>query len=249
MRSEITGLLVLFLLVLPRAAYTQVPGRLSASGTTSVIWGVLEKPAHPGFYPGVILLHGAAGWSPEYAEYAKVLAVSGFVVLALDYYAETGSAPIGSEEKLEKWPHWQAAVRAAVSYLSSLPEVSEKNIGLVGFSRGAFLAVSVASSLPEVGAVVDYFGGGGGGTDPLEREVRDFPPLLIIHGEADRIVPVKFAVRLQEAVIALGGEVELHLYPGVRHGFNMPGSPTYSEEAAADSFRRTVTFLKRRLIR
>jgi len=249
MRSERIGLLVLFLLALPWTAGAQVPGRLSVSGAAPAVWGVLEKPALPGPHPGVILLHGAAGWGSVYAEYAKALADSGFVVLALDYYAETGSAPIGSEEKLEKWPLWQAAVRAAVSYLSTLPEVSEKNIGLVGFSRGAFLAVSTAASLSEVGAVVDFFGGGGGGSDPLEREARNFPPLLILHGEADRIVPVKFAVSLRKAVIAQGGEVEMHLYPGVRHGFTAPKSPTYSEEAAADSFRRTVTFLKQRLIR
>ena len=214
-----------------------------------MVWGVLEIPSSPGQYPGVILLHGAAGWNSMYAEYAEALAACGFVALALDYYAATGSAAIGSEEKLEKWPRWQAAVCAAVSYLSSLPEVSKNDIGLVGFSRGAFLAVSTAASLPDVGAVVDFFGGGGGGSDSLEVEARDFPPLLILHGEADRIVPMRFAVRLREAVLAHGGEVEWHIYPGARHAFNMPDGPTYSEEAAADSFGRTVAFLKRRLIR
>jgi len=249
MRVERTVLSIIFLLSFPLTADAQVAGRLSHPEQTPAVWGLLEKPARPGPHPGVILLHGAAGWNPVYAEYAKTLADCGFVALALDYYTETGSAPIGSEEKLKKWPCWQAAVSAAVSYLSSLPEVSKNNIGLVGFSRGAFLAVSTAASIPDVGAVVDYFGGGGGGTETLEREARDFPPLLILHGEADRIVPVEFAVRLQEAVHASGGEVEMRLYPGARHAFNLPDSPTYSEETALDSFRMTVAFLKRRLIR
>jgi dienelactone hydrolase len=83
--------------------------------------------------------------------------------LTIDYYAETARTPTRSIEKLEAWPGYQAAVRHAVDYLRSLPSVSGQPVGLIGFSRGAFLAVSVASSLPDVGAVVAYYGGGGGG--------------------------------------------------------------------------------------
>jgi len=117
----------------------------------------------------------------------------------------------------------------------------------VGYSRGAFLAVSVASSVPAVRAVVDYFGGGGGGTESLEQEVEGFPPLLILHGDADSIVPIRFAYELRDAVIEAGGEVEWHVYPGADHAFNAPFAPTYSEAAAADAFARTFDFLRRRL--
>jgi dienelactone hydrolase len=50
----------------------------------------------------------------------------------------------------------------------------------VGYSRGAFLAVSVASSIPKVAAVVDFYGGGPAGSGD-EKDWR-FPPLLILHG-------------------------------------------------------------------
>lgn len=219
------------------------PGSELAAG----VWGVLEAPAGPGPYPGVIVLHGSAGWRPEYAIFAKELSDSGFAVLALDYYREIGSSAIGSEEKLEKWPAYQGAVRRAVEYLGSVPGVSDGPIGLVGFSRGAFLAVSVGSSTARVGAIVDLYGGGGGGVDPIEEEVQGLPPLLILHGEADSIVPVRFAEALRDAVAESGGEAEMHLYPRVGHAFNLPSSPTYSEESAADSFRRTVMFLRERL--
>jgi carboxymethylenebutenolidase len=182
-----------------------------------------------------------------YADAAKALADSGFVTLALDYYAETGGAAVGSDEKLRKWPQWKETVRNAVEYLQALPSVSGRPIGLVGYSRGAFLAVSVASSVSGVRAVVDLFGGGGGGTDSLEHEARDFPPLLILHGEADDVVPVRFAHNLRDAVIAHGGEVEMHLYADAGHAFTAPFAPTYSEPAALDAFRRTIEFLRRRL--
>ena len=235
----------LLLTGLPAAA--QSPERLSATDVSPPVWGVLEVPQGPGPHPGVVILPGAAGWRPLYAEVAKAFADSGFVTLALDYYAETGGAAIGSDEKLRKWPTWKATVRNAVEYLKGLPTVANRPVGLVGYSRGAFLAVSVASSALGVQAVVDFFGGGGGGTDSLEQEVRGFPPLLILHGDADEVVPVGFAETLRDAVVAQGGQVEIHIYSDVGHAFNAPGASTYSESAAVDAFRRTVEFLRRRV--
>jgi carboxymethylenebutenolidase len=209
---------------------------------------VIVSPAGEGPHAGVLLLHGANGWRPAMAEIASVLAESGFVALAIDYYAEAGPTPIASEEKLKAWPIYQEAVRKGVEYLRSLPSVADGPIGIVGFSRGAFLAVSVASSIPGVAAVVDFYGGGGGGTASVEEDVQGLPPLLILHGDADRIVPLRFANGLKNAVEAAGGQVEIHVYPGAGHAFNLPRSPTYLKQAADDALERTIEFLRRRLI-
>lgn len=249
MSDKFASFLVCFLILFPLSLLGQTPQRLSDPDVSPAVWGVLEKPSAPGPHPGVILLHGASGWRPMYAQYAKSLADSGFITLALDYYSETGPAAVGSEEKLRKWPLWKETVRNAVTFMQASPEVMKNRLGLVGFSRGAFLAVSSASSMPAVKAVVDFYGGGGGGTDPIEQEVQSFPPLIILHGDADEIVPVRFAHTLRDIVASYGGEVEVHIYPGVRHAFHAPDSPTYSEEAAADSFRRIVEFLHRRLMK
>ncbi len=212
------------------------------------LWGVLRSPDGAGPHPGVVLLHGATGWRPELVDLASAFANSGFVVLTIDYYAETDRTPTGSMAKLEAWPGYQAAVRRAGEYLQSLPSVAAEPIGLVGFSRGAFLAVSVASSMPRVRAVVDFYGGGGGGPDSLEDDAQGLPPVLILHGDADTVVPVSFAYALRDAVVASGGEVELHIYAGVGHSFNAPFSSAYSAEAANDAHRRTIEFLRRRLV-
>jgi carboxymethylenebutenolidase len=241
------GILALVSATAPSALAQQSPERLSGSHVSPAVWGVLAVPRAPGPHPAVVVLPGAGGWHSWYPEVAQALADSGFVTLALDYYAETGGAAIGSDEKLRKWPTWQATIRNAVQYLEALPSVAGRPVGLVGYSRGAFLAVSVGASTSGVRAVVDYFGGGGGGTDSLEQEARGFPSLLILHGDADQVVPVRFAENLRKAVVAQGGQVEMHLYPGRHHAFNMPGMSTYSEAAAEDAFRRTVHFLRRRL--
>jgi carboxymethylenebutenolidase len=212
---------------------------LSGPEGSPPVYGVLELPRGPGPHPAVILLHGARGWDARYPRLARAFADSGFATLALDYYAEAGYSAIGSDEKLEKWPLYQAAVRSAVRYMHTSPVVAEGSVALVGFSRGAFLAVSVASSLPAVRAVVDLYGGGGGGTQELEHEVPGLPPLLILHGDADRIVPVRYAHELGSAVTGAGGVVEMHIYAGEGHGLSKATMP--------DAIRRTVEFLRRHL--
>jgi carboxymethylenebutenolidase len=242
--------LLLFGSLLPTdslAAAVQAPERLTGTDVSPAVWGLVEMPQGTGPHPAVIVLPGAAGWRPMHADVARILADSGFVALALDYYGETGGAAIRSDEKLEKWPRWKATVRNAVVYVRGLPSVLDRPVGLVGYSRGAFLAVSVAGSAAGVQAVVDFYGGGGGGTDALEQEVRDFPALLILHGDADEVVPVRYAYALRDAVVADGGDVEMHLYSGAGHAFIAPYASTYSQPAAQDAFSRTVEFLRRRL--
>jgi len=214
------------------------PKRLSGPEDSLVV-GVLEFPAGEGPHPAVVILHGAAGWHPRYIRMARLLADSGFVALALDYYAGTGSSLIASSEKLEKWPSYQTSIRNAVSYLHTLPAVEGRPIGLLGFSRGAFLAISVAASIPSVEAVVDFFGGGGGGSQPLEQEIAGLPPLLILHGGNDQVVPVSFAHNLKDAVIKNNGIVEMQIYPEEGHGL--------SEVTLPDAFRKTVKFLRKYL--
>ena len=239
------SVLALPLLVAACADAAPRPHRLTGSGVSPAVWGVLEVPQTSGPHAAVILLPGSYGWRSDYARFAKTFADSGFVTLAIDYYAETGRGASGAEEK-RNWPAWQATVRNAVAYLDTLPVVSRRPIALVGYSRGAFLAVSVASSLPTARALVDFYGGGSD-DDPPEADVARFPPLLILHGEADTEVSVELAHRLFERMRAHGAEVEMHLYPGAEHVFNAPWASTYSARDAADAWGRSIEFLRRRL--
>lgn len=237
------------LLALPLAfvGCTSVPSphRLTEPGIAPAVWGVLEIPSSPGPHPGVILLPGASGWHRDHARFARTFADSGFVALAIDYAAETGRAST-PDEAIRNWATWQATVRNAVTFLKATPAVAGRPIGLVGYSRGAFLAISMADSAPAIGAIVDFYGAGSD-DDPPSDHISHFPPLLILHGDADREVPVALAYRLYDRIRAHGGEVEMHLYPGAGHGFNAPWAPSYSESAATDAWQRTIAFLRRQL--
>ena len=241
------ALIVSAFLVFADHSFAQEPIRLSASGISPSVWGVLEVPRAPESHPGLVILHGSAGWRAEYAHLARALADSGFVALALSHFVETG--PDTSRARaLQNWRTWQNTVRNAAAYLRALPATRGQKIGLIGFSHGAFLAISVASSIPEIGAVVDYYGGVNTRVSSLDDQLRNFPPLLVLHGDADTLVPVTRARILKDSIETRGGHVELHIYHGAQHAFNSRVYPSYSDSLTKDSNKVTIDFLRRHLV-
>lgn len=59
---------------------------------------------------------------------------------------------------------------------------------------------------------------------PIAHVSADSPPFLLIHGEADEVVPVEQSVLFAEALKAAGVLVELVRVPGAGHGPQMPGA-------------------------
>lgn len=235
--------LPIFVLALSACANGPTPHRLTDASVTPGVWGVEEFPTAPGPHPAVILVPGSGGWRPGYTAFARALADSGFVALTLDYYAVTGRGSTRAEE-MRNWPMWQATIRNAITYVRSTAAVQGAPVAVIGFSRGAMLAISIGAHPPPIAALVDFYGAGSD-DDPPDSLIPRFPPLLILHGEADRNIPVAQAQRLHERVRAHGGEVEMHLYPGAAHGFNTPWGAGYEPAIAADSWSRTIAFLKR----
>ena len=44
-------------------------------------------------------------------------------------------------------------------------------------------------------------------------------PLLVLHGDADPVVPIEQSIRLVERIRSSGGDVEFHVMEGEGHGF------------------------------
>jgi acetyl esterase/lipase len=54
---------------------------------------------------------------------------------------------------------------------------------------------------------------------PIEHVTSAFPPVMLLHGDADKVVPVSASRRFEERVRAAGGKVDLHIFAGLPHGF------------------------------
>ena len=83
-----------------------------------------------------------------------------------------------------------------------------------------------------ISAVVEYFGGL---PELLAANLEKMPPVLILHGDADQVVPVKEAESLERRLKEKEIPFEVKIYPGQGHGF--------VGKDALDASRRTLSFL------
>jgi carboxymethylenebutenolidase len=174
-------------------------------------------PAPPGPHPAIIALYGSGGDHAGMASPATRLAEQDFAVYVLHYFGRTGHTEVNDKSTiLRHFPAWGKTVWDAISHIEKLPEVDPTRIGLLGFSLGAYLALSVAAVDPRVKAVVEFYGG-----MPKEMNffMRRLCPTLILHGEADATIPVQEAYDLRDLLEKKQIPYELQIYLGTGHGF------------------------------
>lgn len=179
----------------------------------------------------LVLIYGSDGVTNpgRYHLAAQMLAGLGYTVLMPDYFRATGDSRARYGDIRSKFPDWLAAIEGV---LSTLPG---GRIGIVGFSLGGALALALGARNPRVAAVVNFFGFISEG---LERATR-LAPTLILHGAADRVVPVSNATAIERVLASRGVPVELQIYPGEGHGLSAAAFP--------DAIARTRDFLQRNL--
>jgi carboxymethylenebutenolidase len=194
--------------------------------------------------PAALLLHGAGGFDRRIADnshYAAMLASQGIDAYLVYYYSDLDDKMMSNGVSVfeDRYPKWAKLVDDLADYLV-MQKDSNGKVGLVGFSNGGILATGASALDPKINAAVIYYG-----TDPwpLGQPARRFPPLLVLHGDADQIIPVENGKQLATEAKALGAKVDLVIYPGESHGFGA----RWDDKNATDALNRTVAFLKREL--
>jgi len=209
-------------------------------------------PAGEGPYPAVIVLHGSDGFKPNHAQIARSLAWEGFVAIAPTWFG--GKSPRS---------HWDGLhpvdITAGFAWLERQPAVAAQRVGMIGFSRGGGLALTVGALMPQTQAIVSYFGltswPGGleefphlalNASDPYDFVRQISCPILSFHGEKDTVVSMEDTLNLDTACRKYGVRHNYVIYPGVNHSFVWPGDK-YHRHAHEDSWQKTVSFLKKHL--
>lgn len=77
---------------------------------------------------------------------------------------------------------------------------------------------------------------------PVNRAGQITAPLLILQGDADKVVPLAQSRAIHDRLAALGRTVELHVYEGEGHGWGRPAT-------VVDELERTESFLRRHVLR
>ncbi|XP_066550801.1 acyl-coenzyme A thioesterase 1 isoform X2 [Amia ocellicauda] len=135
------------------------------------IRATLFLPAGEGPFPGVIDLGGTAGGLLEHR--GSLLANHGFATLTLAYFDFEDLPKHLVEFDLE---YFEEALR----YLQDLPQVRKGGIGVLGVSKGADLALSMASFLDGVAAVVSIAGCNANFQSTLRFKGAELPALMVV---------------------------------------------------------------------
>lgn len=194
--------------------------------------------------PAVLLLHGSKGLKANfeaYDRYARDLAASGIDTLLFSYFqpeelkvineARDGSAR--HRQYIESIDRWVSLVRS-IADSAREHERNSGHVGLLGFSLGGFVAVAAASK-PLFSVLTVFYAGL---PTFYNHAINFLPPLLDIHGDADRAVSLSQGERLVTLAKRLGGVAELALFRNEGHGFDLD----IGNRDAASARQRAIAF-------
>lgn len=130
-----------------------------------------------------------------------------------------------SEEEAERG--MAAAFKDLNAFLDALmvdEDVLPEQVVLFGFSQGTMMALHVAPRREDAVAGVVAFSGRLLSPDLLADEVQVRPPVLLVHGDADEVVPPQSLPQAAEALQEAGWQdVYAHVMKGTGHGIAPDG--------------------------
>jgi phospholipase/carboxylesterase len=209
----------------------------------------LSGPSHPprsGKRPSrlVILLHGlgadgndliglAPYWAPLLPETEFLSPNAPFPCDMAPYgYQWFSSQDRSNEARL-------AGVRAAAPILDAFIDealeergLEDRDLTLVGFSQGTMMALFVGLRREQPVAGIVGFSGRLIAPELLPSELRARPPVLLVHGTEDPLVPYSSLAEAKAALDPLGVPVDTLTCPGIGHSIDENG------------LRRGAAFLK-----
>jgi phospholipase/carboxylesterase len=125
------------------------------------------------------------------------------------------------------------ALNAYIDSQLAAHDLSADRLALVGFSQGTMMALHVGPR--RANAIAGIVGYSGMLADPeaLGEELETKPPILLVHGDADDVLPVSALHQAQARLEGLGFEVESHVSRGLGHSIDEQGLMLGAKHLAA----------------
>jgi len=183
----------------------------------------------------VVMLHGVGangndliGLAPFYQ---KVLPDALFVSPDAPYPYDM--APMGRqwfsiqdfspEAQLKGAQQAAPAVNGFIDNVLAAHGLDESNLILIGFSQGTVMSLYVGLRRQRPVTAIIGYSGMLLGAELLADEIRSRPPVLLVHGEADEVIPIPLLEVAKKGLEAVGVSVESHIRPGLGHGIDQEG--------------------------
>jgi phospholipase/carboxylesterase len=149
-----------------------------------------------------------------------------------------GQSPMGREwfpltfrDPDERWNGVNVAGPVLAEFLDA--ELKRRNLppealALVGFSQGTMMALHAGLRRPAAPAAIVGYSGMLVAPEQLDpesfmAEITSRPPVLLIHGDQDQVIPVQALMHAAQGLAALEVPAEWHVSPGIGHGIDQEG--------------------------
>lgn len=200
----------------------------------------LEGPSygpHSGGKPGhlVVLLHGYGADGNDLIGLAPLL---GQLMPDVVFHAPNAPQPCEGNPFGYQWFGISrldpaialAGVQAAAPVLNAFLDetmaaygLDEAKTVLVGFSQGTMMALHVGLRRKKQLAGIVGFSGMLAGAELLQSQLQNKPPVLLVHGDSDEMLPHGLTQRAAETLKAAGLQVGVHIAQGVGHSIDETG--------------------------
>ena len=149
-----------------------------------------------------------------------------------------GMAPVGRQwfpltfrDPNERWVGVNAAAPILNQFLDSelqRHKLPASALALVGFSQGTMMALHVGLRREAAPAAIVGYSGllvlpPNAEPDVVAKDIKARPPVLLVHGDSDDLIPVQALTHATQGLAALGVPVEWHISQGVGHGIDGEG--------------------------
>ena len=185
-------------------------------------------PTTPAPWPGMVVLHEAAGLNLDIKRIVEHLVGLGYATVAPDLFSGAAKPLCIARAVRDAFidPSSRTTtdrIEEVRQWLASRDEVDAQRIGVIGFCMGGGFAVVSAARSPFTAAAVNY------GRVPSDTSLlQGSCPVVANYGAEDRLIPRGTPERLEAALTAQGVPVDVEVIEGVGHSF-MNHEPAIAE--------------------
>ncbi len=222
--------------------------------------GYYVTPSGSGTFPSVIVIMEAFGLNDYIKSICDRLAKVGYAALAPDFYHGAVYQYSDMNNAVAKLKSLKDDVVMAefgkgLEFLSKRPELTNKNIGVMGFCMGGrytFLANGQYAS--QLKAAVSFYGSGiAPAADQLGRAnllgwaAKMTAPIMLMYGADDASIAPEEHQQIALALSKSKKRYALNVFPNAKHGFFSDRRDSYNPAASSEAWAMTLSFFDRYL--
>lgn len=203
--------------------------------TTTELTGPEYIPSQPVKH-AVIFLHGLGSNGHD------LLGLSSFMTQALPdtaFFAPNAPLPVpGTHDGYQWFQYWdrtafqiiadiRQTVPLLIDYINAICarfDLQPSDVVLCGFSQGTMIGLHVGlRHIENLGGIIGFSGMLLSPETLVEEKLPELPPVLLVHGMQDPVVPFIASQQAEAALMFIGGEVSLIERPDLQHSIDETG--------------------------